>query len=937
MNSKKTYIILLLLLIVVSLHSQTINVSGSLIDIEDQSALIGANVILNGNQQYATISEQSGRFIFKGVKPGLYLLQVSYVGYEPYISEKVQIKETYDFGLIKMKTKNTSLDEVVVEGKIPLAITKGDTVEYNADAYKTNPDADAEDLIKKMPGVVVDEGKVQAQGEDVKKVYVDGKPFFDQDPTLALRSLPAEVIQKIEVFDEQSEQAKFTGFDDGETIKVMNIVTRSNMKTGQFGKLYIGGGLPDKYNVGGNVNLFDKDRRISIIGMSNNVNQQNFSNEDLLGVVGNTGRSGGGFRGRPSGGGGRPSGGGMRSGGGISNQDFMVGQQNGISKTTAFGLNYSDKWGDKINVAGSYFFNLSDNNSEQDILQQYFTDSDFTSQSYQESNNSSSTNYNHRFHFKLDYDINENNKLIIQPRISLQTNESENYINAYSWLNDTLLNQNKSSYNNSMSGLNISSQIVYMHKFAKTGRTISLNLNTSMGPRNSDNYQKSYQLNTEENLATDSLNLFNDYLSNNNGISGRLVYTEPIGENSQLMFNVNSSVSFEKSDREAYNFDFVNNSYNQLDTALSNIYSSSYYTQQFGGGYKYRKGKNFFMFGLNYEHAELKSEQLFPEESFMNNTYNSFLPMAVFRYSISRSKNLSVFYRSNSKSPTIEQLQNTIDNSNPLQLEVGNPELNPAFEQSLFLRYNVTNTEKATVFFIMGRIRHSNNYIGNSTWFAQTDTMINNSVLLQQGGQISQPINLDNYWDVRLFSTYGLPIKKLKSNFNINLSYNYTYTPGIIDDLLTYSKNNIFGTGLVLSSNISERIDFTISSNTKYNKANSSLQNQLSNTFLNQKTEIDLSLLLWKGITFRTSAANQYYFYPDQDYDESIFLVNMEVGKKLFKNQRGELKVSVFDLLNQNNSISRNVTDLYVEDVRTNALQRFFMLTFNYQIRNFGE
>ena len=349
-NVYKLNYLILLLLFGSTVLAQDIKVSGKVIDNENKSVLTGANVLLKGNKTYAAITDESGVFNFNSIIKGEYVLQISYLGYESYKSDLKNIQNSVSFGIIHLKVSNTSLEEVVVEGEIPLAVLKGDTVEYIADAYKTNPDADAEDLIKKMPGIIVADGKVQAQGEDVKKVYVDGKPFFDQDPTLALKSLPAEVIQNIKVFDEQSEQVQFTGFDDGETLKVMDIITRTKMKNGQFGKLLIRGGYEDKYQLGANVSFFDEERRISLIGQSNNINQQNFSNEDLLGVVG----TGGGFNNRSGGRRGRFGGQGM------SSRDFMVGRQSGISTTTAFGVNYSDSWSDKIKVAGSYFFNMAE-------------------------------------------------------------------------------------------------------------------------------------------------------------------------------------------------------------------------------------------------------------------------------------------------------------------------------------------------------------------------------------------------------------------------------------------------------------------------------------------------------------------------------------------------------------------------------------------------
>ncbi len=930
----KIFLLFWIVLFALNSNAQTIKVEGSVIENENNLPLVGANVLLKGDQSYAVVTDKVGVFNFKDVKPGNYSLHISYVGYKTSTTELSNISGPVKLEKIKLTIDKSAIEELVFEGNIPLATVKGDTIAYHADAYKTNPDADAEDLVKKMPGIVVNDGKVEAQGEDVKKVYVDGKPFFDQDPTLALRSLPAEVIQKIEVFDEQSEQAQFTGFDDGETNKVMNIITRTKMKNGQFGKLSAGLGYPDKYQLGGNVNFFNDDRRISLLGHSNNVNQQNFSNEDLLGVISSSGRKGGGSKGGRGGRGGK-QGGGNRSDQGVSSKDFMVGSRPGISNTHAFGLNYSDTWGSKINVAGSYFFNGAENNTDQKLIQQYFTDSDISNQQYTESNTSHSTNYNHRFHFKFDYDINDNNKLMIRPRLSIQSNNSDNTILSSSFLNDSLLNQNLNNLSRDMQGYNFSNQILFMHKFSKTGRTVSVSLNTARALKASDNLQYTERIDFETLMASDSLNQFTDYQNISNGVSGKLVYTEPIGENGQFMLNTNSSISYNDSDRDVYKFNYADNAYNLYDTILSNVFNSRYSRLQFGGGYRLRMGKNHFMIGLNYQYAKLNNEQKFPEEYSLNQTFTSILPMLRIKFNISDSRNINVFYRSNTQSPTIDQLQYTVDNSNPLQLSVGNPGLEQSYQQSFFIKYSSTNVSKATVFFIMGGMSNSMNYIANNTWYAVKDTLLNNSILLQQGGQLTQPVNLDNYWNFRIFSTYGFPVKQIKSNLNINLSYNFSHTPGIYNTIKSYSRNNIFGVGLVLASNISENIDFTVGSKTSYNKANSTSYNQMDDSYLNQKTELSLNLIFWKGMVLRTSYASQYYFWTVQDHKESFYLLNLELGKKVFKNQLGEIRLSAFDVLNQNNSFSRNVTDAYVEDIRTNVLQQYFMLTFTYRIKNF--
>ncbi|MEM7658079.1 MAG: carboxypeptidase-like regulatory domain-containing protein [Bacteroidota bacterium] len=380
---------------------QTYEIQGQVLDAENRPITAAkVTAAIRGQVPVGALSDEQGRFLIAELPPGLYFLEIQMTGYRPF-KRPVSIKTTSrDLGTLTLKPADFQLDEVVIERQVPPAIQKGDTTEMNSDAFKTNPDATTEQLIEKMPGITVNGGQVTAQGEQVQQVLVDGREFFGSDPTAALRNLPAEVVDKIQVFDQQSEQAQQTGVDDGETVKTINIVTKVEMRNGSFGTQYAGIGYGDemRYQVGGSYNYFSDARRISILGQVNNINKQNFSAEDLLGVV-----SSGSSRGRRSFGGGGRGGGGRGGGGGGSDVgEFLVGEQEGISETQAFGLNYTDEWGENWEVTGSYFLNRSDNFSDQLLFQQYLTDGD-SAQVYDEGDTTRSINVNHRLSGRLRY------------------------------------------------------------------------------------------------------------------------------------------------------------------------------------------------------------------------------------------------------------------------------------------------------------------------------------------------------------------------------------------------------------------------------------------------------------------------------------------------------------------------------------------------------
>src|SRR5262252_7465665 len=288
---------LIAILLILGIGTNAQSVRGRLLDLNENKPLRGATLTLtslkDSSQRFNTVSDSTGRFEFAAVYVDSFILNVSFVGYQDF-KQLIAVKESaVNLGTLFVPRSIKQLGEVTVVAKTPPVEQKGDTLQYNASQFKVNPDATSEDMVKKLPGVTVDkQGNVTAQGDQVRKVTIDGRDFFGDDATAALRNLPAEIIDKIQVFDRLSDQAQFTGFDDGNTVKAVNIITKSNMRNGQFGRLFAGYGTDDRYSAGGNVSFFKNNRRISLIGLANNINQQNFATQDLLGVTSSGGNRG---------------------------------------------------------------------------------------------------------------------------------------------------------------------------------------------------------------------------------------------------------------------------------------------------------------------------------------------------------------------------------------------------------------------------------------------------------------------------------------------------------------------------------------------------------------------------------------------------------------------------------------------------------------------
>ncbi|MBX6380244.1 MAG: outer membrane beta-barrel protein [Thermoflavifilum aggregans] len=926
---KKFFITTVMMLLSLGeLWAQQISVSGSLQDGQTRTPLIGATVVLipqrDTSQKLFGLTDAQGHFQIGNLTSGNYRLSISYLGYQS-LQRTIAIEksQSLNLGVLYLQPTKTMLQEVKVVGQVPPSQMKGDTVEYNAQAYKTNPNATAEDLVGKMPGIIVNsDGSVTAHGETVQKVLVDGKPFFGNDPTTALRNLPAEIVDKVEVFDKMSDQAQFTGFDDGNTQKTINIVTRADRRNGQFGKLYAGYGTDSRYSLGGNINFFNGDRRISVIGMSNNVNQQNFAFQDLLGVTG----GGGGF------GGGR---GGYRGAGGIGN--FLVGQQNGIVTTNSIGLNYSDDWGKKITVTGSYFFNTSHNNNQQTIDRTYFV-SQNANQLYHENDLSSSTNYNHRFNLRMEYQINDKNSLIFTPSFNTQEyNSSSSVAGAYYTPDSVMISQTNTQRNSHNTGYNFSDNLLWRHAFNKKGRTLSVNLSTSLSEKNGTNL-----LLANNSYFKDPSNIFDTtnqqsvLHSHTNQIGATLDYTEPIGQKSQLLLTYNTSYTTGESDKNTYQFDPIKQEYANLDTGLTNNYKSYYTANQFGASYRYRANNNlFFTAGLSYQIANLEGDRTFPMNTTIKRNFYNLLGNAMMRYKIGNTKNLRVFFRTSTNAPSISQLQDVVDNSNPLQLTTGNPNLQQETTQSLFVRYSAVNTDKNKMFFAFLGVQQTQNNITNATITATQDSVLAHGVILNKGSQLTYPVNLNGYWSIRSFATLGLPLKFMKSNLNLSGGINFSRTPGLVNNQKNYANNFGVTFPIVISSNISENLDFTLSYTPNYNIVKNSIQPNLNSNYFSNAASARINWIFWKGFELDNNITYQKYSGLGETYDKPYLLWNISFGKHFFKKQNGELQLTVFDLLKQNRSINRNVTETYIENSTTSVLQQYFLLTFTYNLRNF--
>lgn len=931
------------------------SVTATVVNADTGESVAGAVLIVSPvktpEKQQGFTSAFKGAVSMPSLAYGEYNLSVSFIGYNNLDTTFRVSASKVSLGLLKLKP-GVQIETVVKEAKALRTSQKGDTVSYNAGAFKVVADADVEGLLKKMPGITVTDGTVEAQGETVKKVFVDGKEFFGEDVTTAIKSLPAEAVDRVEVYNKLSDAAEFSGMDDGEGYKALNIVTRPGMRQGQFGKLYAGFGYDAdtetedkfKYIAGGNANIFSGDSRISLIGLFNNVNQQNFSFEDILGVSG--------------------SGGGGRRG---SVGQYMMRPQSGVATVNAIGINYSDSWGkrDQVTFQGSYFFNNTNTENRSTVEKWY--EAPMRLDTLMTNGYSDTKGYNHRFNARLEWKISENQNLMIRPRFSYQSNDPWSRTTGWQFGAPADGGSGYSRTDNFSDalrhGYNVGTSAVYRAKLGKNGRTITLDGSFSYSDNTNNSNSWSNVLGTlpdrpaidpatgvwnPENY-TELRYLRNLAPSSSYSLRGSLTYTEPVAKYAQVSFQYRVSYNSQERDKRSYiTGDDFSIAGLTPDRSLSNSYESGYLTQSVGPGFRFSKERNTFIANVYYQRSALDGQIVRDDAEKIKHAYNNVTYFMMGQLNINRENSLRLFVSSYTDSPSITDLQSVYDVSDAQNITHGNPNLKPTYSHRVNFHYTNSNVEKGRTFMWMFSMNTTLDYTA--------------SHLVQRPGEIvidgesyspnfySTTTNLDGYWQLRTHLSYGLPIGFLKSNFNVMAGVIYTKTPSMLGGTVDSAtgmitggerndtKNMGYDFRAVLGSNISENVDFTLSWNGTYNEATNSLNSDNSkNRYFNHTAQGNLKVVFPLGFTFTASAAYSQYIGFTNDYSEDYLLCNAWLGKKVFRNKRGEVMIGVNDLLNQNRAFSRTTGSGYTQNSTNSVIGRYYMVQFTYNLRRFGK
>lgn len=895
-----------------------VTMHGWVVDSASRQALSQATVALlpvsDSLHIAVQLADDEGRFTLRNVAKGSYRLTVSYVGYHR-LSRLVvvsAVNPTLNLGTLSLRPQTVRLREVTVQRRVPVRVRQ-DTLEFDAGSFATRPNAVVEDLLRKLPGMdVTPDGAVRAQGQIVQQVLVDGKPFFGSDPRMATRNLPTDLIDKIQVFDQRSDQSAFSGVDDGSRVRTLNIVTKPEGRRGQFGQQVAGYGTAGRYQVGGGLNRFREQRQISLMGQANNVNQVGYS-LPAYGSRSSTSTGAGSTQGQPG----------------------------SITRSVGAGLNYNDRWGRRTEIAASYLGANALTEAEQTLRRQTVlphpayqpgTDSARSVLISHQDNRTTTRPTNHGLNLRINYPLDSMNVVRVSPSLARYVTHYGSGLTVQTLTGQqTPINQSLTENRSRSTNWAFNNTALWMHRFRRMGRTLSLSLTTAVNRQVGNGFNQARNTYDTQRTGADSLPTTQDQRntqrirSTTNELS--VAYTEPLGTDQTVELRYNGFTNRSASERTVFDIDQTTGTAGagQLNAGLSNQNQSRFVGHRFGSGWQVRRPRYTYTLGIDLQQARLRSEQQAGYGS-INRQYVNLLPSAVFKPRLAANQYVQVQYQTRVTAPSVTQLQPVADVTNPLFVQMGNPDLRPEYTHALTVHYNQFQTTTYRTVFALLTVGLTNHRI-------VTATTVDGA-----GVQTLRPVNANGYTTAGGTVSFGRPVQVGSLTGTLNLTTNVNLIRGVsyVNGQPNRSLSLMAGQSASLNMTLAQKVEISLSGTAGYQTASYSLQRQPTQPSLHTALTTGLS----GPLPFGFYAATDFTYTATQGrsagYNQRYGLWNGYVSRSCLKQQQAELRLQVVDLLNQNRSLVRTVTDTYIEDGQSRVLKRYVLLSFIYNLRRFG-
>lgn len=843
----------------------------------------------------------SGRYVLKGLKPGDYVLQVTGIGYKRVRRDFTITNADVTADSVVMLPAVVKLGDLVVnEEHVPI-VNKPDTLEYNAEAFKTRVNANVEELLKRLPGVTVaSDGSITAQGKTVQKVLVDGKEFFGNDPKMATRNLPSAAIDKVQVFDKKSDAAEFTGIDDGQEIKAMNLVLKPEARVGYFGRVVAGlGPSPNttatfagskaddpRYSSALNLNRFSPSTQLSVIATRNNVAQSGFSMASPVAI----GRGGGGGFG---------------------------GGSDGFSETMAIGLNGSRDFAKNSWIRSSYYLSTSDNR-QQSVTNEQLLQGESVSSNRNQTSTGLSTSLSHALNLNAQRSFNAWNQLRFRGNFSAGPNNSDNFSSQESRTPDgTFQNRATSSVSTDAQSLSGNGQFTFMHRFNQAGRSLIAELSGDLSkPHQVSNLTSSTDLaDGSGGIITKDVLQAQRRESRTFTTRQRLALTNPLGGGAVLeLFGQRRAIS----EKQDYDVNDIVGSVEVPNDELSRAYRRTYRYLNAGSRFSRNTKALRWVLGLEVQNSDLEGKIINRNES-IDNGFTSVLPSANLRYQFHEGNTLTFDYRTSTRDPSLTELQPFVDNTDPLRTYVGNPDLTPQYQHSLrtdFRRFDQFSFQSIYLFANVGFSRNQ---------------IVQSRVIDPQGRQTVMPINFGNGWNGSVGGSYGSPIRAL--GMQVDLDYNFNRSSGgeLVNQVRNENRNMQHSIGLRIQNRTKEVFDISAGAHWNFTSVKYSLNTALNQSYVTSSYNGDVTW--YPGETWTVNASGDLSVYDQQLFGprDNVFMLNASIGHQMFDN-RAEIRLTGYDLMNQNKGLSISSSSSAITERRTATLGRRIMVQFTYQL-----